>query len=341
MSDAARRHLRPAGRCRVHEAAVMGHRAVVLENRWLRATVLPDRGALLHELLHKPSDTDLLWRWDRGLPDPARPAPSLALPQGGFQDAFVGGWDLMLPAVSRLRAGAGVGSHGETWALPWVAGIERDAPDGVRVALRTSCRRTPFDVVRTLELGEDPVLRCVTRVANRGSRPHPWAMGEHAVWDVATDAGGDGSDRAVRRAHARRPSSRTARCSRRGAATAWPLAATQDGTGTRDLSAIDASVLGSTGLAAVRVDAGEVALVGEGRPTVRLRWDREVLPHLLVWMPFGGDHGAPWFGTVRALGLEPVSVPPWTGARDLPELAAGAELVSTWEVALDHDLDSA
>ena len=33
--------------------------------------------------------------------------------------------------------------------------------------------------------GREPQLRCVTRVVNRGSRPHPWALGEHAVWDVA------------------------------------------------------------------------------------------------------------------------------------------------------------
>ena len=98
---------------------------------------------------------------------------------------------------------------------------------------------------------------------------------------------------------------------------------------------------GSTGLAAVRVDRGEVVLRGEARPAVTLGWDHGVLPHLLVWLPFGGDHGAPWFGSVQALGLEPVSVPPWAAEADLPVLAPGDELVSSWQVSLDGPGSSA
>lgn len=341
MSDAARGHLRPAGRCRVYEAGLLAHRAVVLENRWLRATVLPDRGGVLHELVHKPTDTDLLWRWDRGLPAPTSPAPSLPLPQGGYQDAFTGGWDLTFPAVARLQAGAGsvVGSHGETWALPWTATIERDEPDGVRLVLRTRCRRTPFDLRRTLELGEGPQLRCVTRVVNRGSRPHPWAMGEHAVWDVGTalSAGGRIEVSGEVTTAPDQPSGSSIVPGRTGP---WPVVDTAD-SGRRDLSDLGPQVRGSTGLAAVRVDAGEVVLRGGQRPTVRLGWDHDLLPHLLVWMPFGGDHGPPWFGTVQALGLEPVSVPPWADESAFAELAPGEELTTAWHVTLDDTVASA
>ena len=291
--------------------------------------------------MHKPSDTDLLWRWDRGLPPATPAAPSLALPQGGYQDAFAGGWDLTFPAVARLQAAAGtvVGSHGETWALPWTASIERDDPEGVRLSLRTRCRRTPFDLWRTLELGEGPQLRCVTRVVNRGSRPHPWALGEHAVWEVAPMLATGGRIEVsgeVTTAPEQPPGSGLAP-DRRGA---WPVVETLDG-GSRDLSDLGPSVQGSTGLAAVRVDRGEVVLRGEGRPTMTLGWDHGVLPHLLVWLPFGGDHGAPWFGSVRALGLEPVSVPPWAAEVDLPVLAPGDELVSSWQVSLDEPVGSA
>lgn len=335
MSDAARGHLRPAGRCRVYDAGLLGHRAMVMENRWLRATLLPDRGAALHELVHKPTDTDLLWRWDRGLPAPAPPAPSLALPQGGYQDAFAGGWDLTFPAVARLQAAAGtvVGSHGETWALPWAATIERDEPDDVRIGLRTRCRRTPFDLWRTLELGEEPQLRCVTRVVNRGSRPHPWALGEHAVWDVAPVLAAGGLIE-VSGEVTTAPDQPAGSALVPGRSGPWPVVTTLDG-GRRDLSRLGTQVRGSTGLAAVRVDDGEVVLRGGQRPTVRLGWDHHVLPHLLVWMPFGGDHGAPWFGTVQALGLEPVSAPPWAAEADLPELAPGDELTMSWQVTLD------
>ena len=44
-------YLRPSGTCRAYESSVLGHRSVVLENRFLRATVLVERGAALFELV--------------------------------------------------------------------------------------------------------------------------------------------------------------------------------------------------------------------------------------------------------------------------------------------------
>ncbi len=316
------------------------HPSVVLENRWLRATVLPGRGGLLHELVHKPTDADLLWRWDRGLPAPGR-APSLALPQGGYQDAFVGGWDLTFPAVSRLQADAGtvVGSHGETWALPWQVEVVRDEPDVVEVVLTTRCARTPFNLRRRLVLAEDAVLRCVTEVVNRGSRPHQWAMGEHAVWDVASALATGGRihvDGEVTTAPEQPPGSHLVP----GRTGEWPSVATLDG-GVRDLSAPGPADRGTTAVAAVKVATGRVRTEAPGRPTVELRWDHAVLPYLLLWLPFGGDHEAPWFGTVEAMGLEPVSVPPWSRPEDLDVLGPGEHVTSTWEVELDAPRDSA
>ncbi|MCY7399859.1 MAG: hypothetical protein LH477_02660, partial [Nocardioides sp.] len=188
-------------------------------------------------------------------------------------------------------------------------------------------------------LGEGPQLRCVTRVVNRGSRPHPWAMGEHAVWDVAPSLSTGGRIEVsgeVVTAPDQPPGSELAP----GRREPWPVVGTLDG-GRRDLSELGPKVRGSTGLAAVRVDTGEVVLHIDGRPVMRLGWDHQVLPHLLVWMPFGGDHGAPWFGTVQALGLEPVSVPPWADEADLPELAPGEALTTSWQVTLDDSGGSA
>jgi len=337
VSDVARRHLRPAGRCRVWEAAVFGHPAVVLENRHLRATVLPQRGGLLHELVHKPSDTDLLWRWSRGLAPPGGPRPRLALPQGGYQDAFVGGWDLTFPAVARLQADAGtvVGSHGETWALPWQVQLGRDAPDGVEVVLTTSCLRTPFELRRRLVLTEEATLRCVTDVLSRGSRPHPWALGEHAVWDIGPALAAGGRLHLAGEVNTAPEQPEGSRLVP-GRTEQWPLVATIDG-GVRDLSAPGPSDRGTAGLVSVRVARGEARLEVPGRPRVTLEWDHEVLPHLLLWMPFGGDHGAPWFGTVQALGLEPVSAQPWDPPWNLPVLEPGERLRSTWSVRLDDD----
>ena len=47
---------------------VNGHRALYLENNALKITVLPDKGADVYELVHKPSGVDFLMKTPRGLP---------------------------------------------------------------------------------------------------------------------------------------------------------------------------------------------------------------------------------------------------------------------------------
>ena len=39
----------------------LGLRAVVLENQFLRAVVLPEAGAKIWQITYKPHDADLLW----------------------------------------------------------------------------------------------------------------------------------------------------------------------------------------------------------------------------------------------------------------------------------------
>jgi hypothetical protein len=41
--------------------------------------------------------------------------------------------------------------------------------------------------------------------------------------------------------------------------------------------------------------------------TLRLMWDKDVLPHAWLWMELGGSPGFPWFGRVRSLAFEPAS----------------------------------
>ncbi|CAN5319289.1 hypothetical protein BH10ACT7_BH10ACT7_14550 [soil metagenome] len=72
-----------------------------------------------------------------------------------------------------------------------------------------------------------------------------------------------------------------------------------------------------------------------------ITWDARVLPFLWVWIELGGTTGWPWFGAVRALGIEPVSAWPADGTAAL--VAAGRELtieareprVATVRVELD------
>ena len=50
-----------------------GLRAVVMENRHLRIVILPDAGAKIWQITHRPTDTDLLWN------NPRMPPARLAM----------------------------------------------------------------------------------------------------------------------------------------------------------------------------------------------------------------------------------------------------------------------
>ncbi|MFN8375580.1 MAG: hypothetical protein U0694_22235 [Anaerolineae bacterium] len=90
-----------------------GLRAVILENRLLRVTVLPETGARIHSIVHKPSDTEFLWHHPRNIP---RDVPFGA----SFDDTFSGGWDELLPTADACSfRGEAIPDHGELWALPW------------------------------------------------------------------------------------------------------------------------------------------------------------------------------------------------------------------------------
>ena len=49
--------------CRVSDAwTFRGLKTAVIENELLRVVVLIDKGADIYQFVHKPSDTDFLWR---------------------------------------------------------------------------------------------------------------------------------------------------------------------------------------------------------------------------------------------------------------------------------------
>src|SRR5690606_20223398 len=105
--------------CRLTEWIYRGLRTLTLENELLRVTFLVDKGTDIIEFLHKPTDTDFMWRSPLGVRNPATFVPTAARPDGAFLDYYEGGWQECLPTGGDEvpYAGTVFGVHGEVCLL--------------------------------------------------------------------------------------------------------------------------------------------------------------------------------------------------------------------------------
>ncbi len=167
--------------CRLREYVWRGQRCVLLENRYVRAVICPDKGCDILELTHKPTDTEVLYQTPRGLGSP-QDAPSSPLPGGTFRDRFAGGWFVMMPngPVPCEYGGASFGHHGEATNLGWDYTILDDRPERVEVLFRTRLRRMPVALERRMvvEAGEGR-LSLIETVCNESSQALGVFWGHH------------------------------------------------------------------------------------------------------------------------------------------------------------------
>src|SRR5262245_35180202 len=176
-----RDRLRNEGPRLVDELTLRGFEALILENRWLRVTLLPAKGSDVVEFLYKPLDIDVLWRAPSGFWTQERLLPADLTMRGSFIDYYPGGWQEILPngGPPCEHHGARFDEHGETPLLPWSWQLVEDGPDRVTVRLRTQCLRTPLAVEKLIGLGQGPALFIDESVTNVGSEPVDLMWGHH------------------------------------------------------------------------------------------------------------------------------------------------------------------
>ncbi len=143
--------------CRVCSFAMDGLDIVVMENRFLRISVLTSLGATIYELNDKRSDTDFMHRTRRGLANPTTRLLTVQNPQGGFWDVWPGGWFEMFPNSGRACdfAGTKLGQHGEVFYQPWNFAVLCDEPGRVSVRFSVDSNRLPFHLSRVMTLQDD------------------------------------------------------------------------------------------------------------------------------------------------------------------------------------------
>lgn len=289
-----------------------------LEDDELRVAVLPEKGADIVELLHKPSGVDPLFRAPWGLQPPGSPQR-----EGSGEFEFLwnyeGCWQELFPNVNDPASyrGETLPFHGEVATLPWTC--ERRGDAELRCSVR--CRRTPFRLERTMRLEGGAVVLEET-VTNESDTPAHFVWGHHCVVGPPFLEAGCRLHTSARTV-ATIPDlwEETARLEP-GQRSSWPRARLRDG-GEVDLSEVPGPDARSHDDVYLTDLADGWAAVENPRLGLafRLRWDPEVFRWLISWQPYGGAEAMPLRGAY-ALGIEP-----WVTRLNLEQAVTAGEAI--------------
>ena len=270
-----------------------------LESDQLWLSVFPDAGGKVFDLVHKPTDFNLLWH---------NPRVGLARTYAGaaFDDVWCGGWDELFPTDPPCSLdGNAHHDHGDLWIGPWEWSVEQDDGEAATLYLRRFAISLPCLMEKWISLRRDSAAVTFRhRLTNLGTRPVRF------VWNLHV-------------AHAIEPGSRVHLPAGRvgveppdyGRARAgvgelsWPM----DDSVSGDLSVLPGPEAGLTEwLFAHDLRKGWCAVthpsVGLG---LELAFDREVFSTVWLWGVYGG-----WRGHYFLL-TEPSTSPPGSLAENV------------------------
>lgn len=159
---------------RVHEERWARERGIVLENELLRVVVLPEQGARIVSLLHRPSGREALWS-PPGLR--ALPPPTYGM---AFADHPAVGIDECLPNIwADMHAERDLPDHGEAWSVPWEATTGKD-----RIETTVTLRQSPFRLTRRITFVNHTAVALDYALTNTSNAPAPclWALHPLMTW---------------------------------------------------------------------------------------------------------------------------------------------------------------
>jgi len=263
-------------KARIHDV-----QAVVLESDWLRASVLPEVGAKIYDLIWKPGDRNLLWHNSRILPQ-TYPIDA------NFDNYWCGGWDDGFPTCDPCEyRGESYPALGELRSVRWQV---IDSGANRQEAFVKLASFGPISAVRAVKtvtlLADVPVLRMNYEITNLGPLPLEFIWGthpaleayEHLFLRIPAKTGIVGQ--------ATHP-----RLGSPGQRYAWPRLETP--TGVTDMSRVqgmDAKI--ACGHYATHLEAGWYAVEdtrnGEG---FLLKFPLHLCPYLWMWLVYGGWRG--------------------------------------------------
>ncbi|MCP4246184.1 MAG: DUF4432 family protein [bacterium] len=286
-----------------------GYHAVTLQNRWVRVTVLPEKGGDIIEWLHKPTDTDVLFLSPNGLRRATHAEPTLGGAPGTFMDRYPGAWQEILPAGGPPASYGGVdfGQHGEVSVLPWRCEPLADDPAEVAVKLTVQTIRTPLRLERTMRLtGNEPTLQIEETLTNLSPQQMPVMWGHHpALGGAFLD---DSCRFEIKAARVEVPPEQSFAGQRLAPSTQadWPTVGGIDARPV-DLSRMPPKSAGTADYFYLTdLTEGRYRVVNQRlQLAVEIRWDLAVMPHLWFWQVAGGAPDYPWWSQTYSMALEP------------------------------------
>lgn len=296
--------------CRVTtDVVIKGNRAVIMENRFLRLTILADRGTDIIELLYKPEDIDLMWRSPVRLHRKADYMSSTGNSLGNYLDHNSGGWQEILPngGSECFYKGACLGMHGEISNVPWEYQVVQDTKEAITVLFWLETLRSPFRVEKQITLKEEAgTVLLSEKITNLAEEPMELMWGHHPTvgtpfLDETCRIYTNGKD-----GFTLKPEDFSAQRLHPGSKFRWP-----DAQGKKEV--VDLSYVPSP----EQKTADMVYITGfpeKARYEVHNRakklsygmeWDGTMFPYLWMWLVCGGAEGYPWYGRTYNIALEP------------------------------------
>jgi hypothetical protein len=292
-----------------------GLRVAILENEYLRISVLIDKGTDIFEFLYKPKDIDFMWLSPGGIRSPSKFIPTIASRNGNFLDYYEGGWQEIIPNFGKggIYNGVEEGGHGEVCLIPWDYKVLEDSPSAVSIKFTVRTYRTPFYLEKVLTLKkDDPKLYISEKLVNEGYTDislnwthHPAFGGifldDSTIIDVpqndikyvfTPDNSGkydEVTDKNIKWPRFKGYNGKVVDFSRS------PTIADKD-------QSLDQVCIGN-------LKDGWYAVTNLNKKVgFSLKWDKEVFPFIWIWRVYGEGHkSAPWWGRVKCMALEPCS----------------------------------
>jgi hypothetical protein len=269
-----------------------GLQTIILENRYLKVTILPELGGKIWSIVSKAHDQEMLWHNPRVIPRPAHHGAT-------YDNWFAGGWDEVFPNDFPVEIdGEAWPDHGEVWSAPAEWHVARGESEA-SVTLEHRGIVLPTRFRKRVSLVPDGAgIRIDYTIANEGASPISVHWKTHPALPL-----GDGA-----RLHL--PVGRVVDEPAFGAVFAqpefaWPHAPLVDGT-TRDLSVLPEPGRGGADFYyGATLSAGYAAVSWPRRGLAfGLAFDPGVLDAVWVFSSHGG-----WRG------LDTVIIEPCTGYR--------------------------